>query len=163
MLLSETINLNGGAYWNGYCEWGGYYLSRLPTFLSTFLGLFWMGIVSGVDIIFHASQLSSLPFAKLHIGSFPQYEKLPKQMNFHFSFYTRRKCRDSSELPSRKMFFFWFVAALSFTVKKYHVMPQNWRGLQNMANSLHCWCLSYLKLMGWVKWKHILWRKKRTP
>ena len=34
MFLLDTISLNGGSYWNGYCEWGGYYLSRLPTVLS---------------------------------------------------------------------------------------------------------------------------------
>ena len=53
--------------------------------------------IVGVDIIFCATQLSFSPFAKLHIGSFPQYEKFPKQTNFHFSFYSRR-WRDISEL-----------------------------------------------------------------
>ena len=88
-----------------------------------------MGIVSGVDIIFHASQLSSLPFAKLHIGSFPAIWEAPQtDGETVLSFFS-----------SRKMSFL-VCAALSFTAKKYHVMPKNWS----------------------VKRKHIL-GGKRTP
>ena len=54
---------------NCYC---GYYLSCDPT------------------LLFGLHQTS-------YIGSFPQYEKLPKQTNFHFSFSPRR-CGDISEL-----------------------------------------------------------------
>ena len=51
---------------------------------------YWWYWYCGRKIIFRATQLSSSPFTKLHIGSLPQYEKLSKQTNFHFSFYSKK-------------------------------------------------------------------------
>ena len=70
-----------------------------------------MGIVSGVDIIFHASQLSSLPFAKLHIGSFPAIWEAPQTDEFSFLFLRQKKkmARQLWASPLVKCLF-WFVA-----------------------------------------------------